>query len=139
MKKPLSFRQLQKKLDRIFSEFIRLRDADKNGYVRCITCGKVYFWRDIDNGHYCERARFSTRFNEQNCHGQCKNCNWTHEGQKMIYREKLVELYGAQEVKKLETISQISGGDDSISLMYKIEEYQQKVKALKKIKVINRP
>jgi hypothetical protein len=139
MKKPLSYPKLRKKLDRIFSEFIRLRDADSNGYVRCITCGKVYFWRDVDNGHYCERAKLSTRFNELNCHAQCVNCNWTHEGQKMIYREKLVGLYGAQEVKKLETLSQISGGDDSISLMYKIEEYQQKVKALKKIKVVTRP
>lgn len=36
------------KLDRIFSEYIRLRDADNNGYIRCISCGKIVFWKDTD-------------------------------------------------------------------------------------------
>ena len=26
------------KLDRIFSQYIRLRDADQNGYIRCKDC-----------------------------------------------------------------------------------------------------
>jgi hypothetical protein len=138
MKKPLNFRQLQKKADRVFSEFIRLRDAEVNGYTKCITCGKVLFWRDMDCGHYCGRKHLSTRYHEQNCHAQCKHCNGFMEGQHFIYRRKLVELYGEAEVQKLENIAMLSGGDDSISLMYKIAEYQQKVKALKKIKAVIR-
>ena len=30
------------KLDKVFSEYIRLRDADENGYVRCYCCGNPY-------------------------------------------------------------------------------------------------
>lgn len=32
---------LKAKLDKIFSEYIRLRDADNNGMVRCISCMKI--------------------------------------------------------------------------------------------------
>ena len=35
-----SRKKLEKELDGIFSEYIRLRDADDNGWVRCITCGR---------------------------------------------------------------------------------------------------
>ena len=47
-----SFRELEKILDKVFSGFIRLRDADDRGYVSCITCGSIHFWKDIDCGHY---------------------------------------------------------------------------------------
>lgn len=38
-------------LDRIFSEYIRRRDADKDGFVRCISCGRRIRWEDADCGH----------------------------------------------------------------------------------------
>ncbi len=33
--------KIVKKLDAIFSQYIRLKDADHNGDVSCFTCGKV--------------------------------------------------------------------------------------------------
>ena len=36
--------KLKKKLDAIFSKYIRLKDADKNGYVKCYTCGVKKYW-----------------------------------------------------------------------------------------------
>ena len=38
---------LKGKLDRLFSEYIRRRDADA-GYCRCVTCGKLQHWREMD-------------------------------------------------------------------------------------------
>ncbi len=134
--KSLSFRQLQRKLDRIFSEYIRLRDSDEKGYCRCITCGTPHPWKEMDCGHYCGRRHLATRYHEMNCHAQCKHCNGFMEGQHFIYRRKLVEMYGEAAVQRIENIAMTPGGDNSISLEVKIEEYSRKLKALKKIKGI---
>ena len=40
---------LVKKLDRIFSLYIRLRDVMANGYVRCISCGQIKSFEDVDS------------------------------------------------------------------------------------------
>ncbi len=34
--------KLKKKLDKIFSEYIRKRDSDYKGYCKCISCSKEY-------------------------------------------------------------------------------------------------
>ena len=67
-----------KKLDKIFSEYIRRRDADENGYVKCCTCPTVSHWKEMDCGHWMLRGNKGTRFDERNCHAQCRTCN-THE------------------------------------------------------------
>ena len=38
----ISRKGLIKKLDTIFSEYIRKKNADKRGFVTCITSGKNY-------------------------------------------------------------------------------------------------
>ena len=62
--------------DSWFSKFIRLRDADENGIIRCISCGKPVFWKQSDAGHFIKRQHKATRFNEKNANAQCKECNW---------------------------------------------------------------
>lgn len=59
-----------KKLDAIFSQFIRKRDK------RCVICGTT---QDLTCGHLFSRVCYSTRWSEINCHCQCKSCNWKHE------------------------------------------------------------
>lgn len=61
-------------LDRAFSKFIRLRDSDDNGLCRCISCGKLHMWDDIDCGHFVNRRHMGTRFDEKNCNAQCRSC-----------------------------------------------------------------
>jgi len=41
-------------LDSIFSKYIRLRDSDKNGYCKCVTCPKTGFWTKdgMQAGHF---------------------------------------------------------------------------------------
>ncbi len=67
--------KLIRKLDEIFSIYIRLRDSDKNGVCKCITCGDFKHWQDIDCGHFVTRDNMGTRFEEQNCNAQCAACN----------------------------------------------------------------
>jgi hypothetical protein len=59
-----------------FNRFIRLRDRDKG----CFVCGKPFpvgkLGGDFDAGHVRSRgAAKHLRFNEDNCHGECKECN----------------------------------------------------------------
>ncbi len=83
-----------KRLDKVFSEYIRRRDADSNGYVRCISCGMIVHWKDADCGHYIPRANMSTRFDERNCNAQCRECNRAKDGNISGYEIGLVRKYG---------------------------------------------
>ncbi|MCD7923659.1 MAG: recombination protein NinG [Bacteroides sp.] len=65
---------LKAKLDKEFSLFIRLRDCMPNGYFRCISCGQIKPFGQADCGHYFSRTHLATRFDENNCHAECRHC-----------------------------------------------------------------
>ena len=73
--KKLSRKQIIKKLDAVFSEYIRLRDCDKKGIVTCPLCWTRIFWKYAQNMHYVKRWRLKYRFSEKNCHAGCMRCN----------------------------------------------------------------
>lgn len=90
-----------KKLDKVFSEYIRLRDADENGICTCITCGAKHHWKNMDNGHFIKRQHMSLRYNEINCNAQCRKCNWLGQGEDVKYAAALQKKYGPDIVEKL--------------------------------------
>jgi len=92
-----------RKADKIFSLYIRQRDADENGYIRCISCGAVRRWRKADTGHYLKRQHMATRFDEVNSNCQCKPCNSFEQGNNVNYRIGLIKKYGLEVVEKLES------------------------------------
>ena len=49
---PTTISKLKKKLDKIFSEFIRRRNADHLGRVKCFTCGVEKHWKEQQAGHF---------------------------------------------------------------------------------------
>jgi hypothetical protein len=124
-------RELEKTLDRIFSEYIRLRDADDNGYCKCVTCGNTYHWKEIHNGHFIGRANKAVRYNEINCHCQCVRCNSHRQGEHHLYRLYLVNRYGKEAVERLEYEAMLGGSYDRFWLQQKITEYREKVRRLK--------
>lgn len=67
--------KLKKELDRVFSIFTRQKLADPQGMVACVTCGKVYHWKDLDAGHYVPRQDLATRWEEINVWPQCRPDN----------------------------------------------------------------
>ena len=69
-----------KELDRVFSQYIRRRNANLDGFVDCFTCGRSYHWKKIQNGHFMSRGRYSTRWDEENCRPQCYGCNVMQQG-----------------------------------------------------------
>ena len=89
------------KLDIIFSIYIRRRDADENGYVKCCTCPTVKHWKEMNNGHYIKRDQLSTRWDERNAHAQCVDCNRFHHGRMSAYDDFMYKKYGREEYNAL--------------------------------------
>ena len=119
------------RLDKIFSEFIRLRDSDKNGYGKCITCGKIIFWKDGDAGHAINRAHMSTRFDEMNVHLQCRYCNRFREGEIVEYTQALVRKYGQSRLDILLAKKHLTNKLTNFEGEVFIKYYREKVKKLK--------
>lgn len=101
-KKVNAKQKLREKLDEVFSKYIRLKHSDNNGYCRCISCGKIVFWKQIQNGHYMSRRYLSTRFSEDNCRPQCVSCNMFNQGNIQMYRRGLISEIGEQRVDLVE-------------------------------------
>ena len=89
-KRKPSIKTLKRKLDDVFSIYIRLRDSDDKGFCRCISCGKIQHWEDVDCGHYVNRSHMGTRYSERNCNAQCRHCNRFMEGNIQNYRKGLI-------------------------------------------------
>jgi len=133
-KRAISRKTAQRKLDDIFSKFIRLRDADKNGICRCISCGKPIYWKELDNGHYVNRKHMSTRFNEKNCNAQCIKCNRFDEGNMLGYTKGLIKKYGEGVLDELEVLKYQTSKMSVFEMEVLIDEYNKQVKELMETK-----
>jgi hypothetical protein len=85
---------LIKKLDRIFSRWVRLRDSCVNGLCQCVTCGKVAPIAEMHAGHFVKRQHMAIRFDPRNCHAQCVKCNLYMGGCQDEYAAFIVNTYG---------------------------------------------
>lgn len=74
MAKKVTKTALVKKLDAVFSIYIRRRYA-VNDISKCVTCGKEDHWKSLQCGHFMSRKHMSTRWDEDNCQVQCAGCN----------------------------------------------------------------
>lgn len=118
-------------LDRIFSKFIRLRDS-QNGYVKCISCGKIQAAEETDCGHFVNRKHMGTRFDEKNCNAQCRACNRFDEGNAAGYAKGLIEKYGAGVIDELLLKKQIGRKWSQFEIDELVKYYKAKIKQLTK-------
>ena len=79
---------LIKKLDTIFSEYIRRRYA-KNEISICVTCGKKDHWKNLQAGHFMSRKHYSTRWDAENVEVQCQACNVFRYGEQYLFAKYL--------------------------------------------------
>jgi len=75
MKKKLTLPKLKVKLWKLVSEYVRRKDADNCGTVRCYTCGEPKFWKEVDAGHAIGGRNNAVLFDEEIIRPQCKPCN----------------------------------------------------------------
>lgn len=74
----------KKKAWQAFSAYIRRREADDNGMVRCCTCGTVKNWREVDAGHFVPGRNNSVLYDTRIVWAQCKSCN-RNQGEQYKY------------------------------------------------------
>lgn len=123
-----SRRILIKKLDSVFSLFIRLKFADKNGNVRCFTCGAFKHYKEIQNGHYVTRGKYSTRWDEDNCRPQCYGCNIGRNGNYPVFSQKL----GMKKIDELVRRGNLTVKYSDIDIKELINKYEEFVEKRKK-------
>lgn len=121
-------------MDKIFSEYIRLRDADCNGYIRCYCCGYPVNWKLAHNGHFMNRRHLGTRFDERNCHSCCVPCNTYNNGNLEAYEAHLINDYGETIIPILEMLKHTVTKLSEMEIRELEIFYKQKVKELKKEK-----
>jgi len=89
----LSRKSLIKKLDKVFSEYIRQRHA-KGEIAECVTCGKKDNWKNLQAGHFISRKHYSTRWDRINVQVQCSGCNVFRYGEQYKFGVYLDKHYG---------------------------------------------
>ena len=90
-----------KKVDTVFSQYIRLRASDHRGFTECYTCGAVRHFSEVDAGHFMSRACMSTRWSETNVQSQCKRCNGFRSGEQYLFAKHLDQQYGEGTAERL--------------------------------------
>lgn len=125
---------LKRKLDEVFSKFIRLRDTNEDGVGYCIDCGARMTWEHVQCGHFMVRERMSTRWNEQNCAGQRDGCNMEASGRQYEMGLGLDSRYGKGTADSLVQQSLNIRQWTPQDLMEMILDYREKVNELLKTK-----
>jgi hypothetical protein len=100
MAKKLTRSKLVKKLDTIFSQYIRQKNSI-DGIATCFTCGKKDHWKKLQNGHFQSRRHYSTRWDEINCQVQCAGCNVFKYGEQYVFGNKLDQKFGSGTAARL--------------------------------------
>lgn len=123
---------LEKKLDKVFSRYIRLRDSDSLGYINCITCNKTLTYETAQNCHFISRKHRATRWDEFNCHAGCVGCNVFAGGRLDEYAFQIVDRYGSAVLATLIEAKHSNTQIKRPQLMDMIEVYEKKIEALQK-------
>ena len=118
--------KLVKKLDVVFSQYIRLSNSNSRGYCKCVTCGKEGHWKNggIQAGHFMSRKHYSTRWDERNVKPQCVSCNMFRSGEQYKFSQYL----GNNLSEELQMKSNIITKFTSDELQDMIDSYSAKVK-----------
>ena len=126
----------KKKLDSVFSLYIRLRDSMPNGMIKCISCGRIKPFGDFDCGHFHSRRHMSVRYDEDNCHAECKYCNRFSADHLIKYRENLIKKIGQMRVDKLDWKASSTKKWAEFELKELIKYYNLQIENIKKEKLL---
>ena len=90
-------------------KLVRLKAADKDGYCKCVTCGVVKHYKQMQGGHYYGRKEALVfKLWEENIHPQCPKCNWKGMNTTKVreqYRMYMEDMYGVRRVKAMNRLA----------------------------------
>lgn len=118
-----------KKLDTIFSIYLRKSYANDFGMSSCYTCNKQFHYKDLQCGHYIPRGNMNTRWDESNCRPQCMQCNVFKKGNYTEYSYRLLKECGEGELERLNTLKNTIKQWTTVELKEMIRKYKEKADA----------
>lgn len=124
------------KLDKVFSLFVRLRDATPNGYFKCISCGQIKRFEQADAGHFYSRKHMATRFDEDNVSAECSRCNRFSADHLISYQTNLIKKIGIGRFELLGVKAHSTKKWSDFELEAMIKHYTNEVKRLSTEKCI---
>lgn len=95
---------LKRKLDTLFSKYVRMSESNPAGFATCVTCGKRDLFTRMDCGHFIPRGSLATRWDERNCHVQCQYCNRFRVDAYVDYTLWMLSHYGPEVVEELQAL-----------------------------------
>ena len=101
----MTISKLKKKLDRLFSIYVRTKDADELGMTTCYTCGVKKHYKEMHAGHFQSRRHICTRWHEQNVKVQCPRCNLFNQGEQYKFGIYLDEREGEGPAEQMRTLA----------------------------------
>ena len=105
--KKLSRSKLVKKLDAIFSQYVRLYYSDKRAMCDCYTCWTRLKRNKIQNGHFITRGNYKYRWDIDNCRPQCIACNIFLHWNYIPYTINMIREYWEKKILKMKNDKQI--------------------------------
>ena len=123
-KKKKTVSQLKKQLDKYFSQYVRLSNADKYGMCTCFTCGVSKHWKEIQAGHFMSRRHTATRWHLDNVKPQCVKCNMFSQGEQYKFGQNL----GTKVANQMQKLSNTTAKLTYNEIVWYIEYYKEKVK-----------
>jgi len=115
-----------KELDKVFSLYIRQRNANLDGFVECVTCGRSNHWKKMQCGHFMSRRKYATRWNEINCQVQDMGCNVFNQGEQFKFAIWLDDAYGKGTADSLVL-------ESNQTVKYTTEELERKIEGYKEM------
>lgn len=122
----------KRRLDRIFSRYIRLRDT-QDGYGKCCSCSKIITYEEGDAGHFINRRWLATRWREDNVFLQCRPCNRFDEGNMAGYGIFMLNKFGQSHLEYLLALKSENVRYTQYDMELMISEYKKKVKELERL------
>ena len=112
---------------KLVNAYVRKRDAiNPNGDFICISCKKLKPKDQCNAGHFYNRGNFgSVRFDLDNIHSQCIQCNYHQHGNLLPYRENLIKKIGLERFQNLEIMAKLKNfKHDRFMLIDLIERFK---------------
>jgi hypothetical protein len=111
----------------VFSEYVRRRHADHDGYVRCYTSGVVAHWTELQCGHAIGGRNNAVLFDDEICRPQTVAENVFKRGNYPVFTAKLIREHGLEWFE-----AKLIGARKAVKLMRSdleeiIEKYKQKL------------
>jgi len=92
---------LKAKCWKLFSKYIRMRDANSKGICTCCTCGKKDEWKRMQAGHFLAGRGLAILFDERGVHSQCSGCNIFKGGNPIEYFLFMEKKHGRKVIDDL--------------------------------------